>query len=75
MRIAKRYYRKNILATKKMKPYKTSMLLDFEAQRPLEIEAIIGNAIKFAQAKSLNVPILSTIYAIISNLEGSKKNH
>lgn len=66
---------KNILATKKMKPYKTSMLLDFEAQRPLEIEAIIGNAIKFAQAKSLNVPILSTIYAIISNLEGSKKNH
>lgn len=66
---------KNILATKKMKPYKTSMLLDFEAQRPLEIEAIIGNAIKFAQAKSLNVPILSTIYAIISNLKGSKKNH
>lgn len=66
---------KNILATKKMKPYKTSMLLDFEAQRPLEIEAIIGNAIKFAQTKSLNVPILSTIYAIISNLEGYKKNH
>ncbi|MFM8185752.1 MAG: ketopantoate reductase family protein [Alphaproteobacteria bacterium] len=65
---------KNILATKKMKPYKTSMLLDFEAQRPLEIDAILGNPIKFAQSKSLNVPILSTIYAIISNLENSKKN-
>ena len=59
---------KNILATKKMLPYKTSMLLDFEANRPMEIQAIIGNAVKFAQSKSLSIPYLSTIYAIISNL-------
>lgn len=59
---------KNILATKKMSPYKTSMLLDYEANRPMEIQAIIGNAVKFAQSKSLSIPYLSTIYAIISNL-------
>ena len=59
---------KNILATKKMLPYKTSMLLDYEANRPMEIQAIIGNAVKFAQSKSLSIPYLSTIYAIISNL-------
>ncbi len=58
---------KNIVATQKMKPYKTSMLLDFEAGREMEIEAILGNAIKFAQSKSLSTPYLSTIYAIIAN--------
>ena len=58
---------KNIVATQKMKPYKTSMLLDFEAGREMEIEAILGNAIKFAQSKSLSTPYLSTIYAVIAN--------
>ena len=58
---------KNIVATQKMKPYKTSMLLDFEAGREMEVEAILGNAIKFAQSKSMSTPYLSTIYAIIAN--------
>lgn len=58
---------KNIVATQKMKPYKTSMLLDYEAGRPMEIEAILGNAIKFAKSKSISTPYLSSIYAIISN--------
>lgn len=63
---------KNILATQKMKPYKTSMLLDFEANRPMEVEAILGNVVKFAQSKSISIPYLSTVYAIISSY---KKNY
>lgn len=58
---------KNIIATQKMNPYKTSMLLDFEAGRQMEVEAILGNAVKFAQTKSISTPYLSTIYAILSN--------
>jgi 2-dehydropantoate 2-reductase len=58
---------KNIVATQKMKPYKTSMLLDFEAGRQMEVEAILGNAVKFAQSKSMLIPYLSTIYAILAN--------
>ena len=65
--LSKDIIEKNIIATKKMKPYKTSMLLDFEAGREMEIEAILGNAIKFAKSKSFLTPYLSTIYAIISN--------
>ena len=57
---------KNIVATQKMKPYKTSMLLDFEAGRKMEVEAILGNAIKFSQSKSILTPYLSTIYAILA---------
>ena len=58
---------KNIIATQKMNPYKTSMLLDFEAGRQMEVEAILGNAVKFAQSKSILIPYLSTIYAILAN--------
>jgi len=58
---------KNIVATIKMNPYKTSMLLDFEAGRQMEVEAILGNAVKFAQSKSILIPYLSTIYAILAN--------
>jgi 2-dehydropantoate 2-reductase len=58
---------KNIIATQQMNPYKTSMLLDFEAGRQMEVEAILGNAVKFAQSKSILIPYLSSIYAILSN--------
>jgi len=34
--------------TDKMKPYKTSMKLDYEAQRPLEIDTIYGAPIRAA---------------------------
>jgi 2-dehydropantoate 2-reductase len=57
---------KNIAATKKMKSYKTSMLLDFEAKRKMEVDAILGNAVTFAKSKAISVPYLSTLYALLS---------
>ncbi len=56
----------NLDATAKMTPYKTSMLLDFESKRPMEVEAILGNAVKFAQNKNIATPYLSSLYALIS---------
>jgi 2-dehydropantoate 2-reductase len=52
--------------TEKMIPYETSMLLDFKNNRSMEIEAILGNAIKFAQEKSIPTPHLSTLYALLT---------
>jgi 2-dehydropantoate 2-reductase len=52
--------------TEKMVPYETSMLLDFKNNRPMEIEAILGNALKFAQEKSIPTPHLSSLYALLS---------
>lgn len=57
---------KNLEATLKMKPYKTSMLLDFEAKRKMEIEAILGNAINFAKRKSVATPYLSSLYGLLT---------
>lgn len=36
--------------TRNMVPYASSMLLDYQARRPLELEAIFGNPIRFAVA-------------------------
>lgn len=63
--LAEESIRKNIADTIRMKPYKTSMLLDYESGRPMEIEVILGNAIRIAQARGIQVPHLQTIYALL----------
>lgn len=59
---------KNLDLTKKMKPYKTSMLLDYEADRALETEAILGNVIRIAQREKVDVPHLFTFYSLLKLL-------
>ncbi len=56
---------KNIAVTYKMPPYKTSMLLDFEAGRPMETEAILGNAVRYAQGLGVAIPHLETLYVLM----------
>lgn len=55
----------NIENTYAMPPYKTSMLLDFQNQRPMEIEVILGNTIKAAQREGIICPTLDTLYALL----------
>ncbi|MBF0195040.1 MAG: 2-dehydropantoate 2-reductase [Magnetococcales bacterium] len=59
---------KNIADTEIMRPYKTSMLLDYEGNRPLEVEAILGNIIKTANKNGVLVPRLETIYEMLKLL-------
>lgn len=56
---------KNIDSTRKMPPYKTSMLLDFEAGRPMETEAILGNAVRAGRRAGVAIPYLEAIYALM----------
>lgn len=55
----------NIESTRRMPPYETSMLLDFKAGRPLETEAILGNAVRAAYRVGVKVPHLETVYALM----------
>lgn len=55
----------NIEYTRNFPPYKSSMLVDFEAGRPLEIDAIVGNVIKIAERHGVAVPHLKTIEALL----------
>jgi 2-dehydropantoate 2-reductase len=56
---------RNIDSTYKMPPYKTSMLLDFEAGRPLETEAILGNAVRIGKGLGLAIPHLESVYTLM----------
>lgn len=64
----------NIKNTYTMPPYKTSMLLDYERGQTMEIEAILGNAIRAAKREHVASPTLDTIYALIK-LKTLKTEH
>jgi 2-dehydropantoate 2-reductase len=55
----------NIDNTRKMPPYKTSMLIDFEHGRMMETEAILGNAVREGQMAGVVTPYLSSLYALM----------
>lgn len=48
--------------TEKMKPYHTSMKLDRDAKRPLEVEAIFGNPLRCAIAQGIELPHIAMLY-------------
>lgn len=57
-----------IEATLAMSPYKPSMLLDYENHRPMEVDAILGNALIAAEQYQVTVPRLETLYALLRSL-------
>ncbi len=51
-----------LAATDQMLPYQTSMKLDYDARRPLELEAIYGYPLRRAQAHDQAAPQLTMLY-------------
>ena len=49
-------------STAVMTPYLTSMKLDFDNRRPLEVESIYGNPIRAAQARGVAMPKTEVLY-------------
>ncbi|QSH41954.1 2-dehydropantoate 2-reductase [Lentisphaerota bacterium ZTH] len=59
---------RNLEYTRNFPAYKTSMLLDYENKRPMEVEAIVGNVMRLAQRKGLCLPYLETTYALLRSV-------
>ena len=55
--------------TRSFPPYKTSMLVDFEAGRPMEVDAIVGNVLRRARARGVDTPKLQALYALLAALD------
>lgn len=55
--------------TAKMKPYRTSMKVDYDERRSLEVEAIFGNPLRLAQAAGTNLPQIATLYQQLKFLD------
>jgi len=52
-----------------MGPYRSSMQLDHEAGRPLEVEAILGEPVRRARAAGIAVPRMEMLYAIVRRVD------
>ena len=59
----------NIQGTRRMSPYKSSMLVDFETGRPMEVEAILGNGIRAAKRHNLAVPYMQSLYSLLKMVD------
>lgn len=62
-----------IKRTETMGAYKPSTLLDWEAGRPLEIEAIWGEPLRRATAAGVQAPRLEIIYALLQALDRGRR--
>ncbi len=51
-----------------MKPYRTSMKIDYDEGRPLEVEAILGNPLRAAQRAGIPTPQIQMLYQQVAFL-------
>jgi 2-dehydropantoate 2-reductase len=59
-----------LATTRAMPAYKTSMALDYENGRPMEIEAILGNTVRAGRKVGVATPNLDAIYALAKMVAG-----
>jgi 2-dehydropantoate 2-reductase len=58
----------------KVGAHKTSMLQDFEAGRPMELDAIVGAVVELADRLDAAIPVTRTIYACARLLEDTRRS-
>jgi len=56
--------------TEKLTPYRPSMLVDRDAGRAMEIEAILGVPLQQARAKGIEMPQVQMLYSLLEASEG-----
>jgi 2-dehydropantoate 2-reductase len=62
-----------LATTSAMPAYKTSMALDYENGRPMEIEAILGNTVRAGRKVGVKTPNLDAIYALAKMVAGKRQ--
>ena len=60
--IDRSFIEKMLQDTAKMKPYRTSMKLDFDRGHAMEVEAIFGNPVRAAEGAGVQLPRIDTVY-------------
>ena len=68
-KISDRFIQTMLDYTEKMTPYRTSMKIDYDEGRPLEVEAIVGNPLRVATAASTDLPLISMLYRQLKFLD------
>jgi len=63
----------NLELTRRMRPYRSSMKIDYDEGRPLETEAIYGNPLRAALAAGYRPPIIESFYRLLKFLESRRR--
>ncbi|GAP88355.1 putative 2-dehydropantoate 2-reductase [Rosellinia necatrix] len=50
-----------------------SMLLDWDAGRPMELEVILGNPVRLARAAGVEMPRLQSLYALLRSMQAVRE--
>ncbi|KAI0168988.1 ketopantoate reductase PanE/ApbA-domain-containing protein [Hypoxylon sp. FL1284] len=58
-----------IKSTERNTGARPSMLLDWEAGRPMELEVILGNPVRIARAAGVEMPKLQSLYALLRSMQ------
>ncbi|KAI2471674.1 6-phosphogluconate dehydrogenase C-terminal domain-like protein [Annulohypoxylon bovei var. microspora] len=64
-------FQMNRAAVRELPGVQPSMLMDVFESRSLEVDAIVGNAVRLARKKGVAVPMLKTIYLLANGLSDS----
>jgi 2-dehydropantoate 2-reductase len=62
-----------LVSTERNKGSKPSMLLDWEAGRPLELEVILGNPVRMARERGYEMSRLHSLYALLRSAQSRRK--
>jgi 2-dehydropantoate 2-reductase len=73
--IGDRFIQQLLDYTEKMTPYRTSMKIDYDEARPLEVEAIIGNPLRVATAAGANLPLMGMLYQQLKFLDAKNRHN
>lgn len=55
--------------TEKMAPYRTSMKIDYERKRPLELQAIFANPLRYARQAGIHLPRIEMLHRQLQVLD------
>ena len=55
--------------TEQMTPYRTSMKIDYDEHRPMEVEAIFGNPLRAAERAGVKSPLVEMLYRQLKFLD------
>ena len=61
-----------IAGAEKVGEHKTSMLQDLEANRPMELEPVVGAVIELGERLEIHMPYTRTVYACTKLLEATR---
>jgi 2-dehydropantoate 2-reductase len=72
-RIAPEFVKEMLDRTDRMRPYRTSMKIDYDEHRPMEVEAIFGNPFRAAQQAGAQSPLIGMLYRQLKFLDARNR--